>query len=175
MNKKITLPPYLQLGVKPLKRGFPKYYNVFACDVETANGLPYLLTLNDGEYTELIEVTPESIVIEFMRYLEDKCRSKNYTNIMFFHNLQFDITAILNQNEEMFEYLNPPIFEILDEWGDTLGEIKVFAQKVWYGNVTVNKGVRVKLLDSANFITGSLYNISRSLDLEHKKPLSLKV
>lgn len=170
MKKKIILPSYLTVSVNPLKRGFPKYYKVFVADVETANGKPYLLTLYNGEKIELIEVKPETIEIEFVKYLKENCKTKGCTYLLFFHNMQFDITAILNQNEHMFEYLNPPIFVTHDQEGNKLGETKVYAQKVWYGRVIVNKGVRVKLLDSTNFIIGSLYNISRKLNLDHKKP-----
>lgn len=169
MMKKIIVPHYLKERIIPIKRGFPKNCKVFVGDVETANGKPYLLTLYDGKDITLIEVTPENIEIEFVKYLMDKCRSKNYSNIMFFHNLPFDLTAILNQNESMFEYQKPPIFETV--WnGCTIGMTEVFAQNPWFANVTVNKGVRIKLVDSTSFIPGSLEQLSRKLNLEHKKP-----
>lgn len=58
----------------------------------------------------------------------------------------------------------PPIEVYADEY---LGEIKVFPQKTWFAQI--KNGANVKVVDSANFIRGSLYKILRELNLRHKK------
>jgi hypothetical protein len=79
--------------------------------------------------------------------------------------LQFDLTALLCQKEnEVFRFLHPPPVQ------HEKGTIKTYCGKTWFAQVRLNNGVYVKILDSANFIKGSLYDISRKLGFTTPKP-----
>ena len=163
VEKEITLPKYLWNGVKPLKNHFPKKVNLIVFDTETEDGIPYLLTFYDGIKPTYIRVTKETVLDEFMNYLFQRC-PKNKTNLLFAHNLQFDLTAVLCKYEkELFKYLKPPLFE------HRLGTIKVFAQKTWFAQIEMKNGAYVKVIDTNSFLRGSLYEISRKLNLKHQK------
>ncbi|MCJ7455711.1 DNA polymerase [Candidatus Bathyarchaeota archaeon] len=168
MDKNVFLPGYLADGVKPLKNHYPRNVNLFAFDTETAQGEPYLLTFNDGREISFIDVSKNTVLDRFFEYLESHCtKSKrvHWTNLLYAHNLQFDLTAILSQREtEIFRFLHPPQVEHKN------GTIKVYCGKTWFAQVRLKNGTYVKVLDSANFIKGSLYDISRSLALTTSKP-----
>lgn len=170
MNKDVDLGKYLQAGIFPLKKGFPKRLKVFSCDTETADGIPYMLQFYDGKDISLFEVDRHTVYPTFMQYLKERCVSKGYAHIVFFHNLEFDISAILDEKKEMFQYLKPPPFVCTDEQGEEIGRTQLWAQKTWFGKVKFPSGLNVSLVDSTHFVMGSLYDISRKLDLPHKKP-----
>jgi len=171
MDKNVIIPKYLMNGIKPLKNSFPKRPNLIVFDTETESritGEPYLLTFYDGAKPVYLRVDRETILIQFTKYLLSKC-THHKSNILFAHNLQFDLTAILCKSEyEIFQWLKPPTIEVYDgkEW---LGNIEVFSQKTWFAQIKLRTKANVKLVDSGNFLRGSLYEISRALDLPHKK------
>jgi hypothetical protein len=141
-------------------------------DTETESretGNPYLLTFYDGVKPEYIRITPQTIAQKFMQYLQAHC-PKGRSNILFAHNLQFDITAVLALNqEEIFTWKKPPPIVIYEEDDKILGSIKVFPQKTWFAQIHLPNGSNVKVVDSGNFLRGSLYSISRELNLRCKK------
>jgi hypothetical protein len=123
VDKEVELPLYLADGIEPLRNSFPKNINLIVFDTETEEGIPYLLTFHNGIKPTYIRVTKKTVLDEFMKYLNERCL-KNKTNLLFAHNLPFDLTAILCKYEEkLFQYLNPPLLE------HRLGTIKIFAQK----------------------------------------------
>jgi len=168
MDKDVRLPPYLQNGVPPLKNHYPENVNLLAFDTETARGLPYLLTFYDGKEASFIDVSRATALDIFFEYLDSHCvksKKTHWSNLLFAHNLQFDLTAILCEREaEIFRFLHPPPVE------HQKGTIKVYCGKTWFAQVIMKNGRYVKVLDSANFIKGSLYDISRSLALATPKP-----
>ena len=171
MNKNIVLPRWLKNGVKPLKNSYPKRPNLLVFDTETESevtGDPYLLIFYDGIKPSYIRVNPNSILKEFMRFLFSKC-SKHKSNILFAHNLEFDIGAVLSgKTYEIFKWQKPPTIEVFNE-DEFLGDIALYPQKTWFATLKLNNRARVKVVDSGNFIRGSLYDISRELNLQHKK------
>ncbi len=136
-----------------------------AFDIETENGRPYFLTLYDGKEVKFFKVNERTIIRIFLSYLEKRC-PKNRTNVMFAHNLQFDLTALLSKNEfEIFRYRQPPLI------AHPKGTMQVYSQKIWFAKVCMTKNnARVKILDSANFVHGQLYHISRDLGFKTPKP-----
>ncbi len=170
MDKHITIPHYLVLGVFPSKRGFPKDHEIIVCDTETAMGKPYLIQFYDGEDITLREVDTDTIFPVFIKYLNEKCMHKGTSRIVFFHNMQFDITAILDKYPEIFQYNKSPTVICPGEDGNEIGRVKLYCQKTWYGSVKLPNNATVNLVDSANFMQGSLYDLSRKLNLKHKKP-----
>jgi hypothetical protein len=110
-------------------------------------------------------VSEDSILDVFLSYLEEHCPQRK-TNVIFSHNLQFDLTALLAKREqEIFRYRQPP------ELRHQKATIQVSCQKTWYAKIKLNRNkARVLVLDSANFIKGSLFSISRELRLKTPKP-----
>ena len=164
MDKEIRLPKYLWQSVRPLRNSFPKNVNLLVFDTETEEGIPYLITFYDGIKRTYLRVTKETILDEFMDYLFQRC-PKHKTNLLFAHNLQFDLTAVLCEKEnELFQYLNPPKLE------HPLGTFeKIYSQKVWFAQLKMKNGAYVKVIDTGSFLRGSLHEISRKLNLSHKK------
>ena len=162
------LPGYLQDGVKPLRNHYPRNVNLLAFDTETARGEPYLLTFCDGKEISFNGVNKNTVLDRFFEYLESHCmksKKTHWSNLLYAHNLQFDLTAILCHREtEIFRFLHPPLID------HQKGTIKVYCGKTWFAQVRLKNGTYVKVLDSANFIKGSLYDISRSLALATSKP-----
>jgi len=171
MKKDVILPIYLRKGITPLKSGYPKRPKLLVFDTETESsttGDPYLLTFYDGEKPQYIKVTRETVLTEFMGYLVEKCRKRDIT-ILFAHNLEFDLGAVLcDRQNEVFQYRKPPLIDVLRN-GEYLGTINLYPQKTWFATIELINRARVKVVDSANFIRGSLYNISRELGLPIKK------
>ena len=166
VDKEIKLPKYLWEGVKPLKNRFPRNINLIVFDTETEDGIPYLLTFYDGIKPTYIRVTKETILDEFMSYLFQKC-PKHKTDLLFAHNLHFDLTAILCKDEtKLFKWRNPPEYE------HPLGTFtKIYCQKVWFARLRLKNGAHVKVFDTGSFVRGKLFDISRDLNLKHKKEL----
>ena len=123
MNKDVILPIYLREGIKPLKSGFPKKPNLIVFDTETESsttGDPYLLTFYDGYTPTYIKVTSETVLPEFMKYLDNHCSTRD-TSILFAHNLEFDIGAVLSKEQEtIFKWRKPPPIEVKNN-GMSLG------------------------------------------------------
>lgn len=166
MDKNIYLRKDLRDGINPLKNRYPENINLIVFDTETEAGIPYLLTFYDGIRPTYIRVTQKTVLDEFMKYLFRKC-PKSKTNLLFAHNLQFDLTAVLCKHEnKLFQYLNPPKLE------HPLGTFeKIYSQKVWFVRLKLKNGAIIKVIDTGSFLRGSLYDLSRKLNLENRKEL----
>jgi hypothetical protein len=113
-------------------------------------------------------VNPNTIAKAFMLYLGERC-SKHTANILFAHNLEFDLGAVLSANTtEIFRFRKPPPVSVTDN-GKLLGEIMIYPQKTWFARIKFPNGAYLKVVDSLNFIRGSLHNLSKELNLRHKK------
>ena len=171
MQKHVVLPNYLAEGIRPLRQCFPKRPNLIVFDTETESritGEPYLLTFYDGIKPQYLRVDTETILTEFMEYLISRC-TRHKSNILFAHNLQFDLTAVLCKKQcEIFRWLKPPPIQAYNG-NELLGTIEVFPQKTWFAQVKLSNRANAKVVDSGNFIRGSLHEISRALELPHKK------
>lgn len=143
-------------------------------DTETDKGIPYLLIFYDGNKITYLRVDIDTILNRFIKYLLEHC-SKRRANILFAHNLQFDLTAVLCKYEnEIFHWRKPPRQDIYDVGyeGDEnhfLGSIRLFCEKQWWAQIKLKNGAYVKVVDSANFFKDSLYNISRALGFKYVK------
>lgn len=193
------IPRWLLDGVKPLKNGFPNKYRLFVFDVETNHGNPYLLIVYDGVKPRYFRVNKKAIAETLFRYLLEHT-STNTNNVLFSHNLQFDLTAVFDIRRGMFVWLKPPLICVPDKdtfmyeetrmdkpkpnhlvlpnprpypreevLGQILGFAKIYAQSTWFAQIRLRNGANVKVIDSNNFIKGSLYNLSRELDFKYKK------
>ncbi len=164
MDKQVIIPKYLQEAINPLSRGYPKKVKLLVFDVETENGKPYFLIFNNGEKVTYFRVTPETVLDKFMQYLNEQT-VKNQCNILLAHNLQFDLFAVLCKRErEIAKYRNPP--PVVHPLGTFT---KIVYMKTQFAQLKLKNGAHVKLIDSFNFVKGSLKNISIKLGFKNKK------
>lgn len=170
MDKQVFLPCYLQSGVKPLKQGFPKRVRLLVFDTETCKGKPYLLTFFDGEHVNCIKVDEETVLDRFLKYLLQHCTSRKYSYVLFAHNLPFDITAVFTKYEtKIFPYKTFTYTHLDKETKKPIATVKFFSHKVWFVQIHLYNGVNVKVVDSASFLKGSLYELSRTLHFKYVK------
>ncbi|MEM3518235.1 MAG: DNA polymerase, partial [Nitrososphaerales archaeon] len=168
MDKDVVIPLYLKDGIKPLSNHFPKKPNLLVFDTETENGEPYLLIFYDGSKITYLKVNKDNVLKTFLNYLNERCH-KNKSNILFAHNLLFDMSAILCKYEtDIFSWRQPPRQDIYDE-DKFLGSIRIFYEKQCFAQIKLGNGAYVKAVDSSNFIRGSLYDLSRALQFKYKK------
>jgi len=164
MDKQVIIPKYLQDAINPLSRGYPKKVKLLVFDVETENGKPYFLIFNNGEKVAYFKVTPEDILDIFLKYLNEQT-VKNQCNILLAHNLQFDLFAVLCKRErEIAKYRNPP--PVIHHLGTFT---KIVYMKTQFAQLKLKNSAHVKLIDSFNFVKGSLKNISIKLGFKNKK------
>jgi hypothetical protein len=170
MDKHVVLPMYLREGIKPLKQGYPKRVKVFVFDVETYDGEPYLLTFNDGEHVSFIKVDKNTVLDKFLEYLLNHCSNNKYSYILFSHNLPFDLTAIFTKYEmKIFQHRTATYIHIDKTRKEPLAIIKLFTHKVWFAHIKLKNKATIKVVDSASFLKGSLYELSRTLKFKYVK------
>ena len=152
MNKTVILPPWLYDGIQPLKNSYPENSNLIVFDTETESretGEPYLLNFYDGNSTSYLRVNKETILKCFTEYLNAHC-PKARSNILFAHNLEFDIGAVLcDEWEEVFRWRKPPLIEVQDDNGNVVAEIQLYPQKTWFAQIRLENGAYVKVVDTA--------------------------
>ncbi len=170
MGKQVVLPPYLRHGIRPLKQGFPKRVRLLVFDTETCDGKPYLLTFFDGEHACCIKVNSETVLDKFLKYLIEHCTSKKYSYILFAHNLPFDLTAVFTKHEtKIFNYRTCSYKHLDKETKQPVATVRFFSHKVWFAQIRLANGVNIKVVDSASFLKGSLYELSRTLHFKYVK------
>lgn len=98
MIKKIKVRNYF---VKPNKIRFPRRYKLFVCDTETIKGEPFTLQFYDGKTVDIFYVNKDDVLDKFLDYLYQKGLSK-ITNIVFFHNIDYDLSVILYNYHKNF-------------------------------------------------------------------------
>jgi len=194
LDKKVRVPIYLRENVKPMKRGYPKKINLMVFDTETESsttGRAYLLTFSNSEKcfslpipyedieypsdthyengkVEKKNVMSSSITRIFLETLREKCR-KGYNNVLFAHNLWFDLSAVLDKLAfDIFNVQRAFPFYVWQN-GEYLGTIRVYHKKQLFATVRLPNKVMVTIIDTGNFIRGSLWKISRKLGLKHAK------
>lgn len=115
-------------GVIENHRTFPKTkrIRVFGADTETVRGEPYSFQLvSQGE--EVIErVSGATIFPRFMAWLMPRCEESE-SNIVFFHNLRFDLTILFSQNQA----------QMYDQYNDIKIERDGFVIRMLYGRVNM--------------------------------------
>ena len=95
MIKNIIVPTYIIDGINNKVKKFPKYYKFWGADFETVNGEPYSLQIcDDGKNAKLIWVNKKNVLHKFISYFK-KNIVKHKLNVVYFHNLNFDLSVLL--------------------------------------------------------------------------------
>jgi hypothetical protein len=169
MDKTVLLPKYLQESIRPLKQGFPKRVKALVFDTETCEGSPYLLTFYNGEKVSFFRVQENTILEEFFRYLLEHCTSRKHSYILYCHNLPFDISAVFDCHRQLFSFRTARFILKDKNSKKTIAQAKFFTNKVWFLQIKLWNGVSVKVVDTASFMKGSLYQLSRTLRFKYVK------
>jgi hypothetical protein len=199
MNKYVYIPKSIRESIKPLKRGYPKNVKlmVFDCETHSAKtGRAYLLTLYNGvevkhEWIEekdnenipievkggkLQKIKVSKVFFKFIDYLFEECTKVEDTFLLYAHNLEFDLSAVMdNIFPILFSYgsKTQPSYTITLLNGNTF-YIKIYGNKLWWAKISLQvKGEKKKrkiiVIDTFNYFNSSLYRISRELKLKHTK------
>jgi hypothetical protein len=129
MEKNVWVSPrHAQKGITENHRGYPteKNIRVFGGDTETVKGKAYTFQLcSEGE--EIIErIDSDSIFKRIMQWLHGRVLEGG-VNIVWFHNLRFDLTVIFqNQAQTLYEQYN-----------DIRFELQGYVVKMFYGRVNM--------------------------------------
>jgi hypothetical protein len=196
MIKEITVPEYLT-GIRQTKKAYPKDVNIIAVDTETVNGKPYTLQItNNDNQPNLFYVNEKDITDTFIRLLKVLYNKKS-TNVLFCHNLSFDLPILFYPYLDRFEKNE---FAIVDEKLEYA--VNIYCAKTWFAELIFLKKINnkdysitfmddtedfqtikgfkksnvIKIVDSGNFIHGSLMSLAsaKQLNLNHKKMKSPK-
>lgn len=161
MKKQLIIPKTaykITKNHRPLNPNF----KVFGCDTETANGIPFLLQINnEKDNIKMFNVSAENIFDTFLKYIESQITQYEIA-ICFFHNLSFDLVALLKGIDETL--FKKSEFEIKRQgW-----RCQFFCSKTWFARMRKNHK-QIIILDSKAFLPYSLEKVANDLKIEFKK------
>lgn len=160
--RKIVIPPHIRRGIRHRKSGFPGRVRIFGGDVETVEGEPLTLQLADSAKTaEVLWINEATIWREFIKWVEPRLWRK-HVNVCYFHNLAFDLTALLYQYKD--KLVNGTDVKMTIEGR----EVSVLCGKIWYAKIDFD-GTPLHLIDSFRFYTTSLKKIAKTLNCQNQK------
>jgi hypothetical protein len=161
-ERNIKLPVHIRAGIKHRKAGFPSEYRLFSGDCETVGGHPLTIQLTDNADTcDLMWVDQKTILPTFMKWMKGRLL-RHRVNVCFFHNLAFDLTALL------YDHLSDITSSCvtLDLHGT---KWEILSGKVYYAKVKYKDGTVLHIIDSFRFYTGSLGKIGKDLGCRNVK------
>lgn len=157
--------------IAPLRRGFSPC-RVMGADTETwinpKSGLCEVISLQfagDDFPPELIYCDNTNALAQFMAVL-DEWTKKGTRNVVFFHNLSYDLQALLLNFPEYLETL-AILNRVTITWPGV--EFEITAGKSWFARVRFGKHRRVKILDTFKFTFTSLDKSAKIFQLEANK------
>lgn len=133
---------------------------VYGFDTETPCYTPRLLSISDGITNNLFDVKPENIFDQFLAYFDTHGEKEN---IVFAHNLQYDMTVMLNQGLKFF---------LLPEFNLKYGKVKIsfFNDNPYFGEIKYPNGKVLHLRDTYAFFGRiKLADLSRQLEIDTTK------
>lgn len=157
--------------IKPLERGF-KACRVMGADTETwinpKTGLCEVISLQvcgDDFPPELIYCDNSDALAHFMAILNEWAK-KGERNVVFFHNLAYDLQALILNYPEFLEQIATRN-ECVITWPEAT--LKIQAGKSWFASLVFGQHRRVKILDSFKFTFASLDSSAKIFGLEERK------
>lgn len=176
-----------------MQQGVSKDINVIAFDTETnTKGKPYLLIFKNNGKLDMFDVENKDAEKVFMEYLYTHCRldkhilknQEHYAiNVLFAHNLLFDLSAVLTKHHKAFCNNEFYIFGQTDDFkyiieiknsANTFGRIYFFKSRMHMGGFDTKGRKRnitrqCMLIDSWAFFRTSLAKAAKDLQLESQK------
>lgn len=160
MIRNIEIPYHLRQGTKRMNTGFPKKVNIIAIDTETVKGEPYTIQFATLEGEELFFVNKENVTGVFLRELERRVK-KNEFNILYGHNLQFDLSVLFHPFHNLF---------IKDKFEVKINNVYciVYTGKLFFAEILF-KDIKVVVYDTFRFVMTSLDKACTDLQLPIRK------
>lgn len=167
MIKNVILKKHIWKGITHNEISFPKRYTLFGADTETVNGDPYTFQVSsDGKQADLVFVNRENVLDKFLEYIEPRLL-EGHVNIMYFHNLAFDLPVLLRNFHNLFVTSGKLQLEYKRAKFDCI------VKKVYFGRIYFPDKKTLTLVDSYAFFTGTgkrgLSSLAESLNLPFKK------
>lgn len=168
MLKNIKVPTYIIEGINNKVRKFPKRIKFWGADFETLKGEPYSLQISgDGKTSDMIWVNKDNVLKIFIKYFQKRL-DRHHTNVVYFHNLRFDLSVLLFQYHK--EFLNRASIKFDFAYGI---EVEAVLGSLAFCRITFEDkdgSTVLMLLDSLAFMTrGSLRFWAEKLSLPFKK------
>jgi len=174
MIREIEIPFYIN-EIKTERKNFPSRYKLFGGDTET-----YFSKKRDRQEVfmfqmaherqgklicDVVEVTAENALDKFLDYLE-KNITQNNPNFVYFHNLNYDVVALLmDSSPDMAQNFFASKFEFdLGDWN-----IRLIHGRANFCFMKYQGKTMVYLLDSFAFYKTSLSKLCDTLGLPYKK------
>ncbi len=160
MIRKIEIPFHLKFGTKKMVKGFPKDVNIIAMDTETVKGEPYTIQLATESSCEIFFVNKENVTEVFLNEVRKLVKPKTY-NIIYGHNLQFDLSILFYPFQHLF---------VKDRFQVKIGDIFiiVYAGKLFFAEIHFGD-IKVLLYDTFRFVLTSLDKACKDLELPIRK------
>ena len=167
MLKNIFIPKYVFKGIMHNEIAFPKRYTLFGADTETVRGLPYTFQVSgDGVHADIEFVNSENVLDKFLAYIEPRLLA-GHVNVIYFHNLKFDLPVLLKQQQGMFA--GKTKLEMTYKGA----EFKFIIAKLYFGRIRFAKNKVLTVVDSfaffVNYSKASLKYLAKELDLPSQK------
>jgi len=160
MIKNIVVPVYIKKGIKKLTRGCPDNVNIIAIDTETVNGEPYTIQIADRFDTEIYFVSGNNIFDTFYQQIRKRLLKETF-NVIYGHNLEFDLPVIFYPYREKF---------IENEFNVKYHTFhaKVYTGNLYFAQLTIDE-IPVMFLDSFRFVMTGLEKALHDLELPAQK------
>ncbi len=194
MIKEVYYPKHLLVGgISHARAGADLEWQVAAGDTETVRGAPYTMQLAFGgrwEDAEVYKVTPEDVLETFVARLE-RWASRRAVNFVTFHNLKFDLQALLwaprhrhwfaKPRRDFVVPLSDPNERAREAWLDRKAKelepadegeeppahklystyLHCFTDKNWFAKLHLPSHRTVWIVDSRAFFPGSLESAAK--------------
>lgn len=162
LQRNITIPKHVRKGIGHRKSGFPDRVRFFAGDCETCEGEPITIQLAESDKeADLLWISSKTILPAFLGWMRKRLLKKQ-VNVCYFHNLNFDLVALLYDYKDRFT-------ESKFSFEAEGVEIEVLAGKLYYAKIKWPDGTILHLVDSFRFYTTSLKKIGKALKCANVK------
>jgi hypothetical protein len=163
VERSIVLPRYILEGITHKSSSLQKNIKIFGGDTETCDGKPITLQIcSDNLIPELFWVTPKTILPVFLAYCEAHV-SQGETGVFYFHNLDFDLVALL-YGTDLSRFRDTEFSFVHRNW-----RLNIFCGKRYFAKLKRGHKKQVYIIDSGGFLPFSLKKIAEELRLPVKK------
>lgn len=170
MLRYIEIPYYMKDGIKSINTSFYKNdINLISGDIETK---PYqLLGLKNKDEFIIEDIQDEEMRLKVFLKKLYSLTDKDRCNVLFFHNLKFDLQFLFLKHKEIFRNYTFTLRFNKDYELDEKGKIKivVFSKNVWFAKIHFEKNKRVFVIDSYAFFKAGLGKITKSFNFKYQK------